>query len=286
MVNAPETHSRRGTASAGPRSHQPSTPHRSSDSEWQPTAREDTELVPWPSQTVSGSYSRLGSQQQANELSAEQQQLLQAQMAQAERYTRLQQLTAANYHTTPAGYAQLASYVQPDHPPFALTPDRYGSSAAAAAQWAAYDLHRQAQAQGIFMRDEYGPLSVNAHPGVPWQQPSSSTTPVHAVRQPRQEPHHRVYVLRCAHCNTFFSDRGMRAVLLLKPHVTLFSTDTSPSNAGPLYSSQDQEPEPPADKLERTCECLTQSLGCHCCGNVVGCESTIPSLEVSADIPP
>lgn len=87
----------------------------------------------------------------------------------------------------------------------------------------------------------------------------------------RSEPHHRVYVLRCSHCDSFLSDRGMRAVLLLKPHITLFSTDVAPVNCGPLYGSQDDEPDCAEEKVERTCECLTQSLGCFSCGNTVGC---------------
>ena len=90
--------------------------------------------------------------------------------------------------------------------------------------------------------------------------------------QRRSEPHHRVYTLRCAHCDSFLSDRGMRAVLLLKPHITLFSTDANPVNCGPLYGSNDIEPVNEDEKVERTCECLTQSLGCHCCGNTIGCE--------------
>lgn len=89
----------------------------------------------------------------------------------------------------------------------------------------------------------------------------------------RSMPHHRVYVLRCAHCNTFLSDRGMRAVLLLKPHITLFSTDASPVNSGALYSPNDLEPDAVGEKVERTCDCLTQSIGCYTCGNTIGCKS-------------
>lgn len=97
--------------------------------------------------------------------------------------------------------------------------------------------------------------------------PSSSHSP-----PPPVQPQHRVYVLRCAHCDTFISNRGMRAVLLLRPHVTLFSTDASPSNCGSLYSSNDEEPESETEQVERTCDCLTQSLACFCCGNVIGCK--------------
>ena len=100
--------------------------------------------------------------------------------------------------------------------------------------------------------------------------------------QRRQEPHHRVYVLRCSHCDSFLSDRGMRAVLLLKPHITLFSTDVAPVNCGPLYGSLDEEPECAEEKVERTCECLTQSLGCFSCGNTVGCELSLACVRRSA----
>lgn len=124
----------------------------------------------------------------------------------------------------------------------------------------------------------------NAHwySGSQWQlrhHPPTITDPLESRDPPPYtrplpvQPQHRVYILRCAHCDTFLSDRGMRAVLLLRPHITLFSTDTSPSSCGALYSSVDEQPIPEQEQVERTCDCLTQSLGCFCCGNVVGCES-------------
>lgn len=62
-----------------------------------------------------------------------------------------------------------------------------------------------------------------------------------------------------------------QAVLLLKPNIILFSTDASPCNAGPMY------PDAPASlegesHVERTCDCLTQSLGCYGCGSTIGCK--------------
>lgn len=101
------------------------------------------------------------------------------------------------------------------------------------------------------------------------QSPSPHTRPPTSTVQPQ----HRVYILRCAHCDNFVSDRGMRAVLLLRPHITLFSTDACPSSCGALYSSCDEQPEPEFEQIERTCDCLTQSLGCYCCGNVIGCRT-------------
>lgn len=133
----------------------------------------------------------------------------------------------------------------------------------------------------------YAHPAQRSHPdhGVTHRAPiPQSTIPPHAQQPPfqaqrRQEPHHRVYVLRCSHCDSFLSDRSMRAVLLLKPHITLFSTDVAPVNCGPLYGSQDEEPECAEEKVERTCECLTQSLGCFSCGNTVGCKDALLKLS-------
>lgn len=126
------------------------------------------------------------------------------------------------------------------------------------------------------------PQSQHDHHGQPQlqhyhqQQQQARQVQQQAPLQRRSEPHHRVYTLRCSHCDSFLSDRGMRAVLLLKPHITLFSTDANPVNCGPLYSSNDAEPVSEGEKVERTCECLTQSMGCHCCGNTIGCECIVP----------
>lgn len=101
---------------------------------------------------------------------------------------------------------------------------------------------------------------------------------------PPVQPQHRVYVLRCAHCDTFISDRGMRAVLLLRPDITLFSTDASPSSCGALYSGHDWEPESDTEQVERTCDCLTQSLGCFCCGNIIGYQIVVPCSRCTATV--
>ncbi|KAM0754244.1 hypothetical protein T439DRAFT_378304 [Meredithblackwellia eburnea MCA 4105] len=93
-------------------------------------------------------------------------------------------------------------------------------------------------------------------------------------------PLHRVYVLRCASCDTFLSDRGMRAVLLLKPNIVLFSTDAAPTNAGPVWPDRDHDELP----AERTCDCLTSSLGCHGCGNVVGYHIVQPCSRCTASV--
>ncbi|KAI5475133.1 zinc finger, C2H2-type domain containing protein [Pseudohyphozyma bogoriensis] len=85
----------------------------------------------------------------------------------------------------------------------------------------------------------------------------------------------------CATCDQFLSDRGMRAVLLLKPNIVLFSTDATPSSAGPIW------PEPRGangDNAERTCDCLTSSLGCHGCGTVVGYHIVQPCARCTASV--
>ncbi|EGG04947.1 uncharacterized protein MELLADRAFT_78213 [Melampsora larici-populina 98AG31] len=93
-------------------------------------------------------------------------------------------------------------------------------------------------------------------------------TPPTTEQQPT-DPLHRVYVLSCAHCDAFVSDRGMRAVLLLRPSITLFSTDGMPYNCGPLYPDSNEDINN-SEQVERTCNCLTQSLGCYGCGNTIG----------------
>ncbi|CAE6516416.1 unnamed protein product [Rhizoctonia solani] len=44
---------------------------------------------------------------------------------------------------------------------------------------------------------------------------------------------HKVYMLDCNSCGTFLSNRGMKAVLLLRPNIALFSTDAMPVNCSP-----------------------------------------------------
>ena len=63
-----------------------------------------------------------------------------------------------------------------------------------------------------------------------------------------------------------------QAVLLLKPGIVLFSTDATPLNSGPLFF--EPATEAGEEVVERTCDCLTQSLGCHGCGAQIGCAST------------
>ncbi|SPO39826.1 uncharacterized protein PSFLO_05307 [Pseudozyma flocculosa] len=117
-----------------------------------------------------------------------------------------------------------------------------------------------------------------------WSQ-THTNTPSSSSQEPR-DPQHKVYLLNCRHCGNFLSDRGMRAVLLLKPNITLYSTDAVPSNCGPYYSPSTfhggVDPlEPP---IERTCNCLTQSLGCHGCGNQVGYSILSPCDQCNSSV--
>ncbi|BGP42110.1 hypothetical protein JCM10450v2_006196 [Rhodotorula kratochvilovae] len=102
----------------------------------------------------------------------------------------------------------------------------------------------------------------------------------HQHHQQAPPPVHRVYNVRCAMCDTFLSDRGMRAVLLLKPHIVLFSTDAAPSNAETFYPGEAGEEE----QVERTCECLTSSINCHGCGKTVGYHIVSPCTKCNASV--
>ncbi|KAF7975039.1 hypothetical protein HWV62_10521 [Athelia sp. TMB] len=71
----------------------------------------------------------------------------------------------------------------------------------------------------------------------------------------------------------------MKAVLLLRPNVSLFSTDALPINCSTFSSKPDASiPPPPSTSgayntgpsSDRTCECLTQTLCCHGCGGMIG----------------
>ena len=95
-----------------------------------------------------------------------------------------------------------------------------------------------------------------------------------------------MYLLNCKHCGNFLSDRGMKAVLLLKPNITLYSTDIVPSTCGPFFAGSSfhggmDSNEPP---MERTCECLTQSLGCYGCGAQVGYNIISPCARCTSSV--
>ena len=125
----------------------------------------------------------------------------------------------------------------------------------------------------------------------------------HNPYPPPQPPQvvHKVWILDCRSCGTFLTNRGMKAsllpvlegspclktdlnfqaVLLLRPNVSLFSTDALPVNCSAYSTNPDALRPPPcrpstAVSGPRTCECLTQTLCCHTCGTAVGYMIVIP----------
>ncbi|OCH91662.1 hypothetical protein OBBRIDRAFT_712224, partial [Obba rivulosa] len=114
---------------------------------------------------------------------------------------------------------------------------------------------------------------------------------------------HKVWILDCKSCGTFLTNRGMRAVLLLRPNVPLFSTDALPINCSassadttptssahrPYMISNAQATPSSSPELQtripaRTCECLTQTLCCHGCGNSVGYMIVVPCYRCTSSI--
>ncbi|KAI0768736.1 hypothetical protein BD413DRAFT_605207 [Trametes elegans] len=99
---------------------------------------------------------------------------------------------------------------------------------------------------------------------------------------------HKVWILDCKSCGMFLTNRGMKAVLLLRPNVPLYSTDALPINCSAFSppGSGSSEPGLPAPERppSRTCECLTQTLCCHGCGNAVGYMIVSPCVRCTSSI--
>ncbi|KAI0633706.1 hypothetical protein C8Q77DRAFT_1042139, partial [Trametes polyzona] len=123
---------------------------------------------------------------------------------------------------------------------------------------------------------------------------------------------HKVWILDCKSCGKFLTNRGMKAVLLLRPNVPLYSTDALPINCSAFSPSVDPaanqpppaRPSPPSSARSslsspsdppsptpaqerppsRTCECLTQTLCCHGCGNAVGYMIVAPCQRCTSSI--
>jgi FAM72 protein len=113
-----------------------------------------------------------------------------------------------------------------------------------------------------------------------------SSRPSPRASSPRKLPQHKVYLINCKHCDLFLTDRGMKAVLLLKPNITLYSTDSIPTNCSPLYPPSpfltgNSHHGPP---VERTCDCLTQTLGCHGCGAPIGYNIVAPCARCTSSV--
>ncbi|GAA6043316.1 hypothetical protein JCM8097_001181 [Rhodosporidiobolus ruineniae] len=137
-------------------------------------------------------------------------------------------------------------------------------------------VHQQPHHQQAYYWDQRG----QAYVAVPVEeQPHHAPQLPPPVQAPAPQPVHRVYTLRCASCDTFLSDRGMRAVLLLKPHIVLFSTDARPANTDTFFPDVEEE-----EHVERTCECLTSSINCLGCGKTVGYNIVSPCVKCNASV--
>jgi len=86
----------------------------------------------------------------------------------------------------------------------------------------------------------------------------------------------KVYLVDCATCGAFLSSRGMKAVLLLRPHIALYSTDALPVNCSAHAMCSTSKTRSNESSSQRTCSCLTQTLLCHGCGSPVGYMIVIP----------
>ncbi|PIL34063.1 hypothetical protein GSI_03774 [Ganoderma sinense ZZ0214-1] len=171
-------------------------------------------------------------------------------------------------------------------------------------------------------RPYVSPPPVQPNPRIPWQSINPYTRVLQA--QPFSSPPpppipHKVWILDCKACGMFLTNRGMKAVLLLRPNVPLYSTDalpincsafspipeatmrahstsvssTSSSGAGSRsqrssISGLSDDPMQPGPSTERpptrTCECLTQTLCCHGCGNAVGYMIVTPCQRCTSSI--
>ncbi|KAI0829904.1 hypothetical protein BC628DRAFT_1408677 [Trametes gibbosa] len=133
-------------------------------------------------------------------------------------------------------------------------------------------------------------------------QPYAPTMPTQLsfVTPPPPPIPHKVWILDCKSCGMFLTNRGMKAVLLLRPNVPLYSTDALPINCSAFSASVDSQPTappaasssvsnagdaPPSERPpSRTCECLTQTLCCHGCGNAVGYMIVAPCQRCTSSI--
>ncbi|KZT40790.1 hypothetical protein SISSUDRAFT_969886, partial [Sistotremastrum suecicum HHB10207 ss-3] len=95
----------------------------------------------------------------------------------------------------------------------------------------------------------------------------------------------KVYILDCSACGAFLTNRGMRAVLLLRPDVPLYSTDALPVSCSAWAAPIEPEKATSNTTLPRkTCLCLTQSLLCHGCGTIVGYMIVSPCAQCTSSL--
>ncbi|KAK9761026.1 hypothetical protein K7432_014397 [Basidiobolus ranarum] len=72
----------------------------------------------------------------------------------------------------------------------------------------------------------------------------------------------KVLLLNCTHCQTLITDRAMKAMLVARPNVHLYSTDWEPINC---ITEEDEQ-----ERLRISCSCEVQRTACSCCGNIIG----------------
>ncbi|KAF9465021.1 hypothetical protein BDZ94DRAFT_1160892 [Collybia nuda] len=117
------------------------------------------------------------------------------------------------------------------------------------------------------------------------------TNPYPSTPPPPPIPH-KVWILDCKSCRTFLTNRGMKAVLLLRPNISLYSSDALPVNCSAYTSNPDAlrpriscRPSTSTSHIPpRTCECLTQTMCCHGCGATVGYMIVIPCVRCTSSI--
>ncbi|TEB38413.1 hypothetical protein FA13DRAFT_1786197 [Coprinellus micaceus] len=97
---------------------------------------------------------------------------------------------------------------------------------------------------------------------------------------------HKVWILDCKSCGLFLTNRAMKAVLLLRPNVSLYSSDAMPVNCSAYFPPPDDLGESSACRPapSRTCDCLTQTLSCHGCGNPIGYTIVTPCTRCTSSI--
>ncbi|KAF9012424.1 hypothetical protein BDQ17DRAFT_1343868 [Cyathus striatus] len=122
------------------------------------------------------------------------------------------------------------------------------------------------------------------------QSPQVHLFPANPYPTPPPPIAHKVWILDCKSCGTFLTNRGMKAVLLLRPNVSLYSSDALPVNCSAyayspehIRSKSFRRPAPSASH-SRTCECLTQTLYCHGCGSTVGYMIVIPCARCTTSV--
>ncbi|KAI0644571.1 hypothetical protein C8Q79DRAFT_781034 [Trametes meyenii] len=236
-------------------------------------------------------------------------------------------------HVSPSGWPPASHRVYPD--PASIPPH--------------WQIHPASLAQFRDGRPQVAPgtpLPNSVH--LPWTRPYPLSgypriVPVQPFAAPPPPPiPHKVWILDCKSCGMFLTNRGMKAVLLLRPNVPLYSTDALPincsafsppsevashapslsvssssgsssaaapspphsarssisgpgpapapaANPGPTPSDASQPPATAAAATaerppSRTCECLTQTLCCHGCGNAVGYMIVAPCQRCTSSI--